>query len=57
MPPLPFLQKDDYIIHLGEIFNSRYRVEKVLGKGSFGQVRPCTPRCHCERGVLRLASA
>lgn len=37
---LVLLQSDDYIIQLGEVFNHRYRVEKVLGKGSFGQVWP-----------------
>jgi serine/threonine protein kinase len=29
---------NDLIIRLGEIWNDRYRINRLLGKGSFGQV-------------------
>ena len=28
----------DYIVKSGELFNDRYEVSSVIGKGSFGQV-------------------
>lgn len=31
-------EKADYIIRVGEMWDSRYEVKKVLGRGSFGQV-------------------
>lgn len=35
----------DYIVRTGEIFNNRYLLEKVIGRGSFGQVvRACDTR-------------
>ena len=30
--------KHDYIVRTGEMFNNRYMLEKVIGRGSFGQV-------------------
>lgn len=30
--------KFDYIVSRGEIFNNRYNIEQVIGRGSFGQV-------------------
>ena len=31
-------QNHDYIVRTGETFNNRYMLEKVIGRGSFGQV-------------------
>uniref|UniRef100_A0A0N4ZZJ6 Dual specificity tyrosine-phosphorylation-regulated kinase mbk-1 n=1 Tax=Parastrongyloides trichosuri TaxID=131310 RepID=A0A0N4ZZJ6_PARTI len=31
-------ENHDYIIKVGEVFNYRYRIDKHIGKGSFGQV-------------------
>lgn len=31
-------ENHDYIVHNGDMFNNRYMLEKVIGRGSFGQV-------------------
>ena len=33
----------DYIVKPGEKWNERYEVDSLIGKGSFGQVRPVSP--------------
>jgi len=40
--------KNDYIVQLGECWDSRYTVDSVIGKGSFGQVsEPCLSTRYC----------
>lgn len=44
----------DYKITMGEIINHRYKVEKNLGKGSFGQVVRCYDMVENENVALKI---
>lgn len=44
----------DYRITIGEIINHRYKVEKNLGKGSFGQVVRCYDAVENEHVALKI---
>ncbi|KAI6220571.1 Dual-specificity kinase [Aphelenchoides fujianensis] len=44
----------DYRITIGEVINHRYRVEKNIGKGSFGQVVRCYDLVENENVALKI---
>lgn len=44
----------DYIIRIGEIWDNRYEVLKVLGRGSFGQVVEAYDAVHKENVAIKI---
>lgn len=44
----------DYIIRVGEIWDNRYEVLKVLGRGSFGQVVEAYDAIHKENVAIKI---
>jgi serine/threonine protein kinase len=44
----------DYIIKPGEVFNGRYEVQQLLGKGSFGQVIKAWDRVKQEAVAVKI---
>ena len=46
----------DYIVKSGELFNERYEVSTVIGKGSFGQVVKAYDNMRSESVAIKIIS-
>ena len=44
----------DYIVKNGEVFNERYVVSTVIGKGSFGQVAKAWDQVHSDYVAIKI---